>query len=144
MSAIPRILTFCLLMACGMSCSGYQSTGAKLKNVVQRYNEAVRWRKYKAAAHFVRDVERKAYVNSRREAGADTKILDYEIVNVRQVLPNKEAEILVSFTWHQMPSNVVQTIHFKQKWIYGKNRKWWYVEQKEVKKKAAKSHKPMF
>jgi len=125
-------------------CGGYQNTASKLKDSVYRYNNAVRWRNFKAAATHVDESLRKNYLDKRRAQGQNLKVLEYDIVSVRQVEPNKKAEVQVRFTWHQLPSNVIQKIQFKQHWVYGKNRKWWYIRQEEMKDKPKPASDPVF
>lgn len=138
-------LTVTLVIALSAAhCSSYQNTATKLKDTAYRYNDAVRWRNFKAAAGFVDESIRKNYLAKRREQGQSFKVLDYEVMSVRQTEANKTAEIQVRFTWHQLPSNVVQKIQFKQTWVYGKSRKWWYLRQEEVKDKPKTNTKPVF
>jgi hypothetical protein len=125
-------------------CGAYQSTSAKLKDTAYRYNEAVRWQNYKSASRYVEESIREKYLEERRNQASELKVLDYEIVNVRQVKTNEEAEIQVRFTWHRLPSTVVQKKRIMQIWLYGKNRKWWFVRQEEVKEKKKPSSEPLF
>ena len=81
---------FVFAMALAMlGCStGYQTPAAKLTDSLNRYNESVRWRRYKSAAQFVAEAKRASYLETRRSAGKSRRILDWELVSATQVKVN--------------------------------------------------------
>lgn len=113
-------------------CTPYQTPTEKLGQTVHRYNTAVRWRNYQAAAKHIPDADREAYLSKRRALTDDMRILEFEVGEVRQTEANKVAEVLVHFTWTHRASNVVEHTHFKQTWNYGENKSWALKEQKVV------------
>jgi len=125
-----------LMFVSVLSCAGHQTPAIKLSDSVHRYNNAVRWQNYKVASNFVAPLERQNYLTTRSSQTKDMKVLDFEVFDVQHTKPNSEAEVKVRFTWHQLSSLQVRKTSFKQRWKYGKNRQWVFIDQKEIEDAA--------
>lgn len=124
---LALLVTSTLATACGY----YRSPADKLRESVLRYNDAVRWRHWKAAAAFVPAQRRDEFI-SRKEAEAETfRITDFEVRDVRQEDEGDTALVLIEFAWHRYPSLQVHRTRMRQTWSY-ETGAWLLEKQEEV------------
>lgn len=130
--------TLFLLMCAGpmLGCGGYKSPGEKLQESVLRYNDAMRWRRFEVASEYLPTAKREDFMDRQREQADRIRILEYDIDDVHQTVPNEKAEVVVKVKWLVSPSNIVQTIRVRQNWDYTAEKQWQLESAEEVKKKA--------
>ena len=127
-----------LIVLLGLSCSAspYESPTQKLQDAVTRYNHSVRWRNFEVAAQFVPQDKRDDYLAERADDQDAIKVLEYKLDEVRYLGDEeRRAEVVVTFTYHQRFSNIVERATFLQDWRYGIGRAWTIAGQKKIERK---------
>ena len=86
----------------------------QLRDDVARFNENVRWGRYRAAATQIPAVDRQGWLAAMEHAGRTFRILEYE-VRPHQV-KDDEAVVLVDITYHRHGGVVIERARRQQVW----------------------------
>ncbi len=106
-------LLFAAATACG---PGYRSPEEKLQDTATRFNDNVRWQRYRAAALALPLDRREAWVAAMERASRHFTVADYE---VRPVEVGAEQAILqVDMVYHRVGGVVIEQMRRRQTWGY--------------------------
>ncbi len=123
-----RVVVVGMLLALA-GCGGLKGKEDDLPEQVRRFNEAVRWQNYEAAAAFVPIERREAFVDARQKEAANRRLANYAVRRVRQgPLPRGEAIVVVETAWYGLADPTVVNELRYQRWRFDK-RRWWMVEE---------------
>lgn len=117
-------------------CGGAQSPKTMLTESIHRYNDAVRWNKYKVAASFVPAKERETYIKRKQDIAETMRIMEYDLQEVEHNPHDSTAQVTVRYTWLELPSNIVQHTRLRQHWTFGEAQ--WILDKSEEVKEEAK------
>lgn len=106
-----------------------------LTESIHRYNDAVRWNKYKVAASFVPAQERQTYIKRKQDMAESMRVLEYDLQEVEHNSHDSTARVTVRYTWLELPSNIVQRTRLRQHWTFG-DAQWLLEKSEEVKDKV--------
>lgn len=129
MKRLFAVVAGCLMLA---ACGHVQTSGQKLQETVQSFNESYRWGKYYTAGLYVNPKIRRSFVEN--AIGNNVRITEFE---VREVLHDKTkgmAVIIVRYSWYGLPSISIRTTIFKQQWKYN-GTAWMLMSQKMITRK---------
>lgn len=94
-----------------------------LREEVARFNENVRWGRYRAAATQLPMARRDVWISSMERAGRAFRILEYEVRP--QAVEGDQAVVLVDMVYHATNDVVIRHARRRQVW---KNVGGWYLE----------------
>ena len=87
------------------------------------FHTNLRWARYEHAADAVHDAYRNQFEAMYEERGDDYEIVDMEMKNAEMMEDGYAAKIEVEQQWYELPSTVVETERFVERWIY-EDEKW--------------------
>ena len=117
------LLGVCVAVA-APACSGLaKSQTEQLRDEVTRFNDNVRWGRYRAASVQIPDQRRDVWVASMERAGRAFRILEYEVRP--QAVQGDMAVILVDMVYHAAHDVVIQRVRRRQVW---RQKGGWYLE----------------
>jgi len=94
-----------------------------LRDEVMRFNENVRWGRYRAAATQLPRERREGWVSSMESAGRTFRILEYEMRP--QMVGEDTAIVVVDVTYHANHDVVIQRTRRRQVWKHDGD---WYLD----------------
>ena len=100
-----------------------KSQSELLRDEVSRFNDNVRWGRYRAAATQIPDERREIWVASMERAGRAFRILDYEVRP--QVVQDDMAVVFIDMVYHPTNDVIIQRVRRRQIWKKTGN---WYLE----------------
>ena len=100
-----------------------KSQSELLRDEVSRFNDNVRWGRYRAAATQIPDERREIWVASMERAGRAFRILDYEVRP--QVVQDDMAVVFIDMVYHPANDVIIQRVRRRQIWKKTGN---WYLE----------------
>jgi hypothetical protein len=105
------------LFTLSMGCSGfYKTSGEKLKIEVRRFNENVRWQRFRAAAKSIPTERRDDWVGAMEHAATALRITDYD---VRPVEVGTDIALMdVDIGYHRIDQVVIKRVRRRQTWRY--------------------------
>ena len=116
------LLGVCVAFA-APACSGLaKSQTEQLRDEVTRFNDNVRWGRYRAASVQIPDQRRDVWVTSMERAGRAFRILEYEVRP--QVVDGDIAVVVVDMVYHPIHDVVIQRVRRRQVWKKGGS---WYL-----------------
>lgn len=92
-----------------------KDTLERLKESVEGYNHAFRWKNYERAAIFIPQDLRAAFVAAYEDDETSLQIEDYTVVKV-DLIDEKSAKVSVNVRYLLLPSVVVQKALLQQEW----------------------------
>ena len=111
------LLALVLLGAAGVSttgCAGIRATTERLKDTTRRFNENVRWQRFRAAGKSVLPAKRAAWVAAMERAAATFRVAEFEITPVQ--VDGDKAVLHVDLAYFREPNPTVQRMRRKQVW----------------------------
>lgn len=121
---------FALVLAAVTGCAsmGVQDTLEKLREAVEGYNQAFRWKNYERAAQYLPNDVRAAFMTAYDDDESSLQIEDYQISKV-DVVNDDEAKVAVRVRYLLLPSVVVENRTLVQHWhrVAGE----WILEQED-------------
>ena len=99
-----------------------------LRDEVSRFNENVRWGRYRAAATQLPTQHREVWVESMERAGRSFRILEYEVRP--QSITDDTAVVVVDVTYHVNHDVVIQRMRRRQVWK--KDGDWFLDAEHEI------------
>ena len=94
-----------------------------LREEVSRFNDNVRWGRYRTAAKQLPAERRDIWIASMERAGRAFRILEYEVRP--QVVQGDQAVVLVDMVYHPVNDVVIRRVRRRQVW---KNAGGWYLD----------------
>ncbi len=94
-----------------------------LREEVARFNDNVRWGRYRTAAKQLPPERRDVWIASMERAGRAFRILEYEVRP--QVVQGDQAVVLVDMVYHPINEAVIRRVRRQQVW---KNAGGWYLD----------------
>ena len=123
-SIVATILLAVCVASSAPACSGLMKTESeKLRDEVRRFNENVRWGRYRAAATRLPVERRDVWIASMERAGRTFRILEYEVRPV--AVQGDMAVILVDMVYHATHDMVIRRVRRRQVW---RDKGGWYLE----------------
>lgn len=117
------VMLFVVLMLC--SCAyALQAKHANIREEFDQsskgYNKMLRWREVENAGMIYMDPElRDAFMKSAEEIKKrGVTITDYRILTSECIPEKKTAEVVAEYDYYTLPSNLIKTLVYRQKWIY--------------------------
>ena len=92
------------------------------------FHTNLRWARYEHAAEAVHDDYRTQFEAIYEERGDDYEIVDMEMKSAEMMEDGYAAKIEVEQQWYELPSTVVETDRFVERWIY-EDEGWWLRER---------------
>ena len=120
------LLAALLVSACG---PGYQSSREKLHETATRFNDNVRWQRYRAAAAALPLDRRESWVAAMQRASQHFTVADYEVRPV-EVGP-EQAVLEVDMVFHRVGGVVIEQMRRRQIWQYASGS-WLLVSDMEI------------
>ncbi|MEZ4269263.1 MAG: hypothetical protein R3F39_23140 [Myxococcota bacterium] len=117
-------LALTLLLALGACSPAYQTNKDALRDDSQRFNENLRWQRFREASVSVAPEVREAWLHSQERAGSVFNIADYEIKPVE--VGREHAVLLVDLIFHRVGDVTVHQQRRRQIWRYQKGT--WFIE----------------
>ena len=116
-------LSLCMVFG-AVGCSKFvKSRTELLREEVSRFNDYVRWGRYRTAAKQVPSERRDVWIASMERAGRAFRILEYEVRP--QVVDGDEAVVVVDMVYHPINGVVIRRARRRQVW---KNAGGWYLD----------------
>ena len=115
-----RVLLAIILGACvsftAPACSSLAKSQTELlRDEVSRFNENVRWGRYRAAATQLPSKHRDPWIAAMEQAGHAFRILEYEVRP--QLITDDRAVVVVDVTLHPAHAVVIQKVRRRQIWV---------------------------
>ena len=112
-----------------IGCSGMvKSQSDQLRDEVMRFNDNVRWGRYRAASTQIPEARRDVWVSSMERAGRAFRVLDYEVRP--QVVQGDTAVVVVDMTYHALHDVVIKRVQRRQVWKKGGS--WYLASEQQV------------
>ena len=117
-------LSLSLCMVAGaIGCTKFvKSRTEVLREEVSRFNDNVRWGRYRTAAKQLPAERRDVWIASMERAGKAFRILEYEVRP--QVIEGEHAIVLVDMVYHPVDDVVIRRVRRRQVW---KNEGGWFL-----------------
>lgn len=89
-----------------------------LQQEAQNFHRNMRWARYEQASNSVHPAYENEFMGRYEELGDDYNITDIEFKSVDFSDDFFEAVIEVQMEWYQLPSTVVESARFMERWVY--------------------------
>ena len=132
---IKRTLFLYLIIAIGIVSCVTEHSREAFNMSLEKYNHLVRWRDFDSAMLFTSASVSEEF-RERVIAARDSRITDYQIVDVRYDDKAREAFAVVNFSYYVLTSGILASVTDYQKWAY--------VDEGGVKAWRLKSPLPEF
>jgi len=115
---MKRIQLLSLLTAIVLtSCMTNRVIRAEFDQSLEKYNELIRWQDADRAGIFSSASNAEEF-RARAEAAKRSRVVDYQIVDVRYDEKTREASAVVVFSYYMSTSALVKKVTDNQKWAY--------------------------
>ncbi len=112
-----RFRLLILLAACVFAACSSGMIRAEFDKSLEKYNELVRWRELDKAASFALPAISGEF-RARAEAAKGSRVIDYQVVDVRYDEKAREASTTVTYKYYSLATGLVHDMTDKQEWIY--------------------------
>lgn len=126
---VATVLAVGALGSAGCRTTGQAGTDlSNLKDSVEAYNDAYRWKNYQRAALFLPPETRAAFLATYEEDDKALHIEDYQVLRA-DLVSEQAAQVLVRMRFMQLPSVTLETKNLVQHWHLVNGR--WLLETEE-------------
>lgn len=130
---IPFLGLVLLVLAATSGCATYQpeekpGDPVLLEQTAHSFHSNLRWGRFEDAAELVHQSYRATFEGEYEERGDDYDIVEMNVRRVEIVEDGFAAVIEVEQDWYQLPSTVVQSERFMERWVWEDDR-WWMRER---------------
>ena len=99
-----------------------------LEEEARNFHSNMRWARYEHAADSVHEAYRHEFEGEYEERGDDYEIVDMEMKTAEMLDDGFVAEVEVEQQWYELPSTVVETERFVERWVFEDER--WQLRER--------------
>ena len=99
-----------------------------LEQEAREFHSNLRWARYDHAVESVHEAYRGSFEGRFEERGDDYEIVDMETRTIDMVDEGREALVEVDQQWYELPSTVVESERFVERWVYEDDR--WQLRER--------------
>jgi hypothetical protein len=101
---------------------------AKVRFATEAFAANLRWNRYSEAAEFIVPEHRIPFLKLVQDPDRPVRFTDYSVSTVEMGPSMREAQALVTFNLHRLPSLKEQMILDEQRWRYFPAKRAWLIE----------------
>jgi hypothetical protein len=102
----------------------------ELPTAMADFHHHLIWGRYPEAAGYLPEGQRGHFVGAYEEIGDDVRFIEYEVGTIDLDAEAKQAIVMVTIRWYEIPYYVVEETRVRETWQYDEETEyWWLIER---------------